>query len=896
LISAVTTKRRAIFARRLFWLGSLVALFVGPPLPGAEWKEAQQQFISGDYSGCISTAEKALKGGAESEEWPLLLTRALLATGQYSDAQTVITNALERHRRNIRLSWQAREAFLANGQPDKAHEMLENIGWVVGRHPSDFSEANDLVISGKAALALGIDPKKVLDRIFDAAIKTDPKLRDVYLAAGDLALQKHDYALAAKKFQQGLAELPDDPDLDFGLAQAYAPNETALMLESLERALKINSNHVGSLLLLTDHAIDAEAYSEADEFLDRVEAVNPWNSDAWAYRAVLAQLQNQPQAEETARKTALKYWSTNPRVDYLIGLKLSQNYRFVEGAAHQRQALQFDPQYVPAKAQLAQDLLRLGDEQEGWKLAEEVQKLDAYDVEAFNLGTLHDVMSKFTTLTNENFVLRMNSHEAAVYGQQVLALLEAARSNLCAKYAFEVQRPTIVEVFHEQKDFAVRTFGMPGNPGYLGVCFGNVVTANSPAAHFEHPVNWQAVLWHEFCHVVTLQLTHNKMPRWLSEGISVYEEDQANPSWGQRMNPDYRRMVLGDGLTPVSQLSGAFLAPPSPMHLQFAYYESSLVVEFLVQRFGLDHLKAILLDLAQGTEINQAIEKQTAPLEKIEKDFASYARQRAEQLAPGLDFEKPKFGGASAFTFSEISTNGGNARPRNRFQPSANPDDRDKSRDAAITEWINSHSTNFYALSERARRLIEKKDYEAAKAPLETLVQLYPAETGSDSSAAMLAEVYRQLGETNAEKQIQGRIAGEDDEALPAYQRLMEFAASGQNWPEVKQNAERYLAVNPLVPLPYRYLSQAADHLQEPRSAIEAYRALLSLEPPDRAEIQFHLAELLYRSGNGEARRHLLQALEDAPRYRAALDLLLRMNSETPQAKASATGAEQVTQ
>jgi tetratricopeptide (TPR) repeat protein len=891
LISAVTTKRRAIFARRLFWLGSFAALVVASPLSGAELKEAQQQFISGDYNGCIATAQKALKDGEESEEWPLLLSQALLATGQYPEARTVITNSLERHRRNIRLSWQAREAFLANGQPDKAREMLENIGWVVGRHPSDFSEASDLVISGKAALALGIDPKKVLDRIFDAAIKTDPKLRDVYLAAGDLALQKHDYALAAKKFQQGLTELPDDPDLHFGLAQAYAPNESALMLASLEKALERNSNHVGSLLLLTDHAIDAEDYSEAEEFLDRVEAVNPWNPEAWAHRAVLAQLQNQPQVEETARKTALKYWSTNPRVDYLIGLKLSQNYRFVEGAAHQRQALQFDPQYLRAKAQLAQDLLRLGDEQEGWKLADEVQKQDAYDVEAYNLATLHDVMSKFTTLTNEDFVLRMNSHEAAVYGQQVLALLQAARSNLCAKYGFEVQRPTIVEIFHEQKDFAVRTFGMPGNPGYLGVCFGNVVTANSPAAHFEHAVNWQAVLWHEFCHVVTLQMTHNKMPRWLSEGISVYEEGQANPSWGQRMNPDYRGMVLGEGLTPVSQLSAAFLAPPSPMHLQFAYYESSLVVEFLVQSFGLDRVKAILLDLAQGTEINQAIEKQTAPMENIEKDFAAYARQRAEQLAPGLNFEKPKFGGTPAF--SEISTNGGNARPRKGFQPSTNSNSLDQSQEAAITEWIDSHPTNFYALSERARRLIEKKDYQDAKTPLETLVQLYPAETGSDSSSAMLAQVYRQLGETNTEKEIQRRIAVEDDEALPSYQRLMECAVADQNWQEVKQNANRYLAVNPLVPLPYRYLAQAADHLQESQFAVEAYRALLSLDPPDRAEVQFHLAELLYRSGNREARRHLLQALEDAPRYRAALDLLLRMNSETPQAKATATRPEQ---
>ena len=41
----------------------------------------------------------------------------------------------------------------------------------------------------------------------------------------------------------------------------------------------------------------------------------------------------------------------------------------------------------------------------------------------------------------------------------------------------------------------------------------------------------RAVLWHEFTHVVTLTATKNKMPRWLSEGISVHEERQARASY-----------------------------------------------------------------------------------------------------------------------------------------------------------------------------------------------------------------------------------------------------------------------------------------------------------------------------------------------------------------------------
>ena len=64
------------------------------------------------------------------------------------------------------------------------------------------------------------------------------------------------------------------------------------------------------------------------------------------------------------------------------------------------------------------------------------------------------------------------------------------------------------------------------------------------------------MLWHEFCHVVTLELTRNRMPRWLSEGISVYEERQANPAWGERMTPRYREWILTGRLTPLDEMSG----------------------------------------------------------------------------------------------------------------------------------------------------------------------------------------------------------------------------------------------------------------------------------------------------------------------------------------------------
>ena len=757
------------------------------------------------------------------------------------------------------------------GKPSNNSLEINELG---GTRIWNYRDPVNLVALGRAALLLGADPKLVLERFLDAARKADPLCRDAWSASGELALQKQDYALAGNLYAEAARQFSSDPDFQLGLARAFAPSDRPRAIRAIEAALGLNPRHSPSLVLLAELAIDSEDYAAADEMLEKVFAVNSWYPEAWACRAVLRELQDDPRGAAQARANALHFWDSNPAVDHLIGRKLSQNYRFKEGARHQRQALSFDPTFFPARLQLAQDLLRLGEDQEGWELAREVQAHDAYDVTAYNLTTLHDTLAKFATLTNEHFIVRMSPHEAALYGHRVLALLERARSTLTEKYQITLDRPTTIEIFPEQKDFGVRTFGMPHNPGFLGVCFGPVVTANSPASQSQ-PANWEAVLWHEFAHVITLQLTRNKMPRWLSEGLSVYEERLANPAWGQHLDPRYREMILEGELTPIGKLSGAFLSPKTPMHIQFAYYQSSLVAEYLVEQFGWETILAILRDLGEGMTINAALAAHTLPLEQLEQNFETYARQLAHTLAPGLDWEHPpgfrsdapRSGPAISERFTERY---GVDLVRVFDEPAAQ----------SPIAWTDSRlATNFWALRKRAATVIDAGQWAEAKQVLELLIREYPDQRGPDTAHALLASVHRTLNEPELERAALERWAELDADALEAYQRLMDLCAADGDWEGVMLNANRYLAVNPLLPQPFRYLAEAAERLAQPESAIQAWHKVLAAVPPDPTEAHFRLAQLLHQRGDPGAQRHVLEALERAPRYRAAHALLLDLQS-----------------
>ncbi len=835
--------------------------------------KVREIFSVGRYDIVLQVCDYALRRGQPSWEWRVLRLESLANMGRYEEAAEEATKTAELFRKELGAQLRIHEFFRATGRKEGAAATLSDINAAASAVPTRERTTMDLVHLAEAALILGADPGKVLEQYLGPARAAKPKGQDIppglveaHLVSGKLALAKEDLKKAGEEYGQAFQYAPENPDVLFGMARAFLPSDRKIGMGYLEKTLEQAPFHAGALLLQTEQAINFEKFEAAAEYLSRVETVNPRHPEAHAFRAILAELErNDMAAFAKERENALSVWQENPEIDYLIGRVLSRKYRYQEGADSQKRALAFDPDFLPAKLQLALDYLRLGKVEAAWPLAREVAEADQYNVLAYNLAILEKEIASFASVKTDDFIIRLPAEEAEIYGDRVVELLTEAKEVLGAKYGLVMEEPTLVEFYPNQQDFAIRSFGSLGGEGLLGVCFGSVVTMNSPGSATAGKSNWEATLWHEYCHVITLTATKNKMPRWLSEGISVYEEKQRHPNWGQEMSPDYRRMILEeDSLTPIRDMSQAFFQPESGKHLMFAYYQSMLVVEHIVKNFGLDSLRAILADLAAGVLINDAIAKHTKPLDELEKEFALSTLKMAEAYGSKVDWKSPE----------ELNL---------RSLP-------------AVTAFVQANPANFEARQILTNLLLDQEQWDAAIKSADALLALLPDYAGEGNGYTVKALAYRGKKDPAGEAAVLEELSSRSAEAFSAYTRLIDVNFEERNWDGVITNAKRGLAINPFNQRIHYCSGCAHEAKAEAGLAVKSFENALLLDPVNPSELRFRLARLLKTEDEKKARRYVLDSLADSPRYREAHGLLLEMvegaKGEGTEVKALPDGTE----
>lgn len=804
---------------------------------------AEALFLKGDYPGGLKACADNTQLQADFPAFAALEVRTLLETGNYKEAVARGRVGWRRSQFDPELSLELAGALRANGQASQARSVIRQ-ALQVQPDPPVADRSRTTVAFGELVLADKADAKEVLQRIFEPAKKADPAGRAAYLAIGRLALAHHDRELAAENFREGLKRFPGDPEFSLGLGQAgvalpkdlQKPDEG--ISSYLDLALRANPKFTAALIVKAEKLGGGNDFNGARQALDQVLAVNPDHPEAWAQLAALALLGEDAAAAEKASKNARKFWKGNPRVSEIIGVTLAGHYRFAEAIDHLKQASEEDPESPSIHFELGSNQLRFGQLEEGWKNLALAHELDPYHVAAFNLITLRDKLQDFPVREKDGVRVRMSPEDMAVFGTRALDLAARAKRTLAEKYLVRLAQPVMVEMLPKQEDFAIRTFGLPGGESFLGVCFGPLITTISPRGRLGR-ANWEAVVWHEMAHTITLAASRHRIPRWLSEGISVYEERQVRPGWGQGMTAEYRERFLSGKVPPIAKLDESF----SGEDIMLGYYHASLVAEFVVDRFGIAAMRSILADLSAGKPIEKALAARTLPLAELEAAFLDYAKKIAAAYGPELD-----------------------------WTPLTDGEYVEYRKDPLV--WVSAHPKRYASSMMLVSKLLEEGKWQDAKTHVAHIISAEPNNRQEFNPYHALSLACRGLGDEPGERAALEKLLEIDSNASEAAARLLQIDGK---LPAADRLADgqRMLETNPFQEQAYRTLIAAAKESGAP--ARDFYQSLLALETLDAGRLRFELATQLRDSDRDEARRQVLKALEDNPRFEAALEFLVQL-------------------
>jgi tetratricopeptide (TPR) repeat protein len=789
------------------YLFTLVLL--GLTQPGYATTDSRQDQIqalrlTGEYPAAIERAQSELVAAPGDSLLLNQLGELRLQTGELETAAAHFREALEsggpdRLMAQLNLA----EIHRQRGEWQAAETLWRDIRQAYQTETS--LSARDLFAIASATRQLGrSDPQlfKEAVRLFDQASSKDPGFLDAGIALGELLLEKYNNQEATALFKDLLAINDEHPRALLGLARSQHFDYSSQAVTSALESLFINPNLVPTRVFLARLFIELEQYSDARHEAELALEVNPVSLEALTILGALNHLERNAARFEAIERQVMEL---NPRyAEFYATLAdlAAQNRLYQDAEKFAQRAVELDPQSWRGYGLLGMNQLRLGQIEAGRASLERSFTGDPYNVWIKNTLQLADTFNSYVQTDQGNFSVVLHDQENALLGEYIHDLATQAYQRMKSRYRHEPNKPIRIELYPDHADFSVRSVGLAG-VGLLGVCFGPVVAMDSPAARSRGAFNWGSTLWHELAHVFHLSMTNNRVPRWFSEGLAVYEERIARPGWGGDVSPDFLLAYLDGRLLPVSQLNNGFVRPAYPEQVMHSYFQASLVFEFIEQRWGFDVIRASL----------NAYRAQPP------------AQVTVETALPDKYFDQLKLG----------------------------------------------------------QLLYQQGNLELAELFLQRAQQLFPEYAGEDSSYWLLTGLYLQQEEYGqAEEQLDQLIAI-NAEHYPAQLELAKLRVKRGDIAAAAAALEGAIYIYPYDPELHLDLASYHTSLGNWERVARARRALLALDPVDKAEAHYQLAFAYERTGNrSSAREQILYALEFAPNFQRAQELLLSLRAATP--------------
>jgi len=192
------------------------------------------------------------------------------------------------------------------------------------------------------------------------------------------------------------------------------------------------------------------------------------------------------------------------------------------------------------------------------------------------------------------------------FGRDILGAARESTARLRQIQGVELRYPLTIHVYASQAELFE---AVPGAPGWIGGIsipeFDTVMIGIEPTN-----LPWgRRALTHEMTHQLVFQMTHHptlgsRVPTWLNEGLAVVAEGETEARNRQLVD----EAVDADTLPTLRALSAPFSAQSG--HLAGAAYAASeSAVRFLLDAYGPEKMRALLLGLGDGLSPDESVQR-----------------------------------------------------------------------------------------------------------------------------------------------------------------------------------------------------------------------------------------------------------------------------------------------
>lgn len=903
----------------------------------ADVKAGQQALLKGSWA----EAETEFKSGLAAEKGPahLGLGELYLTTGRYADAVAQATEASLIPATKVRAlclagevyremgrSADAQKMFEAalkaapgdlrakvylgilqqeTGQKAAAEKTLDQFFQLFNGGKIDQNRADQLTYTAMAARRLAA--WQDASQTFQSAAEKDPSFLLANLEWGELFLEKYNAEEAGKCYQDVLKINRSHPRALVGLAavkieaQYDVKGATALA----DQALESNPKYVPAFDLKARLLLDDEQFAPAEKLLGEALGINPNSLETLALLAASRYLQNDTPGFEAAKARALKQNPADSDLFFVIGELAVRHHRYADGVKLYQEAVRLDPKNASALAALGSNLLRLGmaKEPEGLKALKQAWELDNFNVRTLNVLNLYDevIAKEYETVPDGLFIYRFNKKERPVLMRYVPGLMQRSWDTYVKKYGFTPKNPITVELFTERQHYGARTIGLP-ELGAQGTCFGELITAMSPASA---EANWELVLAHELAHVFHLQLSNGRVPRWFTEGLAEYETNIVHPYWKREYALEiFQSMQRGD-LWKISELSAAFTRPNRENGVVIAYQQSSLVIHYLVETYGFPKIVEALKLYGAGKHDDEVMTAITGKkLEQLDQEFQAFLHKRYSYYDKGFLFDRQAYQDVAGAQ-KAAADKPGDAAAQARLAAALLATGKKESIDQA-KKALGLDPKNALARYVLAQGLYASKDADGAKKEFEALLaqgvdgydirfalgQMAAAAGDVDGAARQLAEAkkwdpdegtpYALLMQLYEAKDRRDDLLKEAEAYLDveehnhdAARLLIDRFASDKRWTDIVRVAPRVLGITPMEPFVHQQYGVALAELKRPKEAIFELESALAAGYRRPSAVHVLIARQHLALGDkAAAKAAAQQALKEEPENAAAQAVL----------------------